>query len=124
MSFPERRRSDNDDSGMLMGGIALGILGGGAIGFVIACIAAATGHPDLFAVLVFGCGVLGGVVGAFHSLAGIAIAEAAVHLVAGFLAGIAEHWSPKLSEIPSWLRLILLVGLLLGLSLLFRGRWN
>jgi hypothetical protein len=115
----DRDRDAEGDLSFRLGAAALGLLGGGALGFVVALVLAASRSADvLFPLLVFGGAALGAAVGYVRGSAGFDLAEGAVNLGFGFVVGFAMRLINPLPESPLWARLLYWCGVALGVYFL------
>jgi hypothetical protein len=115
----DRHRDAESDLAFRLGAAALGLLGGGALGFLVALVLSASKSADvLFPLLVFGGAALGAAVGYVRGSAGFDLAEGAVNLSFGFVVGIAMRLINPLPESPQWARLLYWCGVALGVYFL------
>jgi hypothetical protein len=91
------------------------MLGGLVVGFAIAFVFVLLGASEIYAQIVFGVALAGAVCGCFYADLGFGIFESAVHLIIGFLHGLAERIPEPSALSPRWLTAILAIGAALGL---------
>jgi hypothetical protein len=123
-SNEERERAEEDTASFRLGSAALGLFGGGVLGFVVAAlVAVSSGGESYFAPLVFGTAALGAVAGYLHGSLGFGLAEGATHFVLGLLVGAAERVVNPLPEAPRWLKAVYWLGLTVGVVFIVHLWW-
>jgi hypothetical protein len=118
----EPKRAKDDVASSRLGSAALGFFGGGSLGLLVAVLVVFgfTGGESYFAPLVFGLAAIGAVAGYIRGSVGLGLAEGVVHVVAGFLVGLAAYVINPLPEAPRWLKAVYWLGLVGGLMLAAR----
>ena len=115
--MPRRRLSKESDNSVALrvGAGAAGLLAGLVFGFFAAVlIARGTGHVSPY--VVFGCALLGLVVGVLLVDVGLHMFEGSVHFLIGFLHGLMERF-PRIDKLtPGWVAMALLVGVAFGFA--------
>lgn len=123
-SIRERERPEDDAWSFRIGGAAIGLLGGGVLGFVLSAVVAVVFRgASYFAPFVFGGAAAGAIAGYLRGSLGFFLAEGAVHFITGFFVGLAERVVNPLPEAPPWLKALYWLGLLLGLAFVLRFWW-
>ena len=114
---------DQDDAAMRLGGTAIGLLAGLAIGAIAAGLLVAAGAELAAGWAFFLCITAGAVAGYVSTTAGLSLAEGVTHFIVGAMHGIAQQFQSPSSRVPWWLRWLFIAGLLLGLAVLIVRRW-
>jgi vacuolar-type H+-ATPase subunit I/STV1 len=114
---------EEDSAAFRRGSASLGLIVGMLAGLAVAVFIAAKLRLEVpVPLLVFGFAVIGAVGGYFYSSAALATVEGVVHLLLGFVVGVAERIINPLPESPWWLKSLYWVGLVCGLFFVLRYR--
>jgi hypothetical protein len=114
---------EEDEAAMRVGGTAIGLLAGLAIGSIAAGLLVAAGAEFSAGWAFFLCIAAGAVTGYASSAAGLGLAEGVAHFIVGAIHGVAEQIQSPSNRVPWWLRWLFVAGVLSGLAILITARW-
>lgn len=124
----QQQEQQQEQQDLRTGATVLGMFAGLAAGFFVAWLQVrARWANDISPLLVFGGGLLGGLVGYWRFGAGLHLFEAVLHYLIGFFSSASQRIVRPSPKAPPWLRVVLLLGVvsgLLAMVFLNHHRWR